>query len=136
MEKQTALRWLIEKIHNKDMGNVPMWVYDFCQEAIPMESKQLDNAFKLGLEFGNTTGGNNNLDKIEVYNILKNLMSVEDDLISKYPELLSFIENVYEQLNKTQGVTMELLRNFKKDDVINPMMEQVINQLKNQYYGR
>ena len=39
--KQTAIEWLIDQIDNKDMGEIPMWVYDFCYDAKEMEKEQM-----------------------------------------------------------------------------------------------
>ena len=36
----TAVEWLIEQIDNKDMGEIPMWVYDFCYNALEIEKQQ------------------------------------------------------------------------------------------------
>lgn len=30
----TAVEWLIQQIDNEDMGEIPMWVYDFCNDAL------------------------------------------------------------------------------------------------------
>ena len=40
--KQTAVEWLEIEIDNKDMGEVPMWIYDFIQQAKQMEKEQMD----------------------------------------------------------------------------------------------
>lgn len=37
--KQTAVEWLQLQIDNKDMGEIPMWVYDFIQQAKEMEKE-------------------------------------------------------------------------------------------------
>lgn len=37
----TAVEWLIQQIDNEDMGEIPMWVYDFCYKALEMEKKQI-----------------------------------------------------------------------------------------------
>lgn len=36
----TAVEWLIQQIDNEDMGEIPMWVYDFCYNALEMEREQ------------------------------------------------------------------------------------------------
>lgn len=132
----TAVEWLVEQV-NSDCTNSSFIRPELFLEAKLMEATQLDNAFKLGLEFGTEKNDKtNNLDKIEVYDILKNLFSIDNELISKYPQLLTFVESAYEQLNKADGITIEILRNFKKEDVLNPQMEQVINQLKELYHGK
>ena len=42
--KQTAVEWLIEQIDNQDMGEIPMWIYDFCEQAKAMEKEQIIDA--------------------------------------------------------------------------------------------
>jgi hypothetical protein len=39
--KQTAVEWLQFQIDNKDMGEIPMWIYDFCQQAKEIEKEQI-----------------------------------------------------------------------------------------------
>jgi len=46
--KQTAIDWLIEQIDNKDMGEIPMWIYNFCEKAKEMEKQQIIDAYKEG----------------------------------------------------------------------------------------
>jgi hypothetical protein len=43
----TAVEWLIEQIDNKDMGEIPMWVYDLCYDALEMEKEQRQKVDKL-----------------------------------------------------------------------------------------
>jgi hypothetical protein len=43
----TAVEWLIEQIDNKDMGEIPMWVYDLCYDALQMEKQQRQKVDKL-----------------------------------------------------------------------------------------
>ena len=43
--KQTAVELLEIEIDNKDMGEVPMWIYDFIQQAKQMEKEQIEEAF-------------------------------------------------------------------------------------------
>jgi hypothetical protein len=38
---KTAVEWLQFQIDNKDMGEIPMWIYDFCQQAKEMEKEQI-----------------------------------------------------------------------------------------------
>jgi hypothetical protein len=38
--KQTAVEWLQLQIDNKDMGEIPMWVYEFIEQAKEMEKEQ------------------------------------------------------------------------------------------------
>jgi hypothetical protein len=45
MSKQTAVEWLQVQIDNKDMGEIPMWIYDFIQEAKLMEKEQIVDAW-------------------------------------------------------------------------------------------
>lgn len=45
MSKQTAVEWLQFQIDNKDMGEIPMWIYDFCQQAKEMEKEQIMEAW-------------------------------------------------------------------------------------------
>ena len=47
---KTAVGWLIEQIDNKDMGEIPMWIYDFCYDAKEMEKEQIKDAFYSGYE--------------------------------------------------------------------------------------
>ena len=131
----TAVEWLVEQV-NSDCTNSTFIRPEHFQKAIDMETEQLDNAFKLGLEFGaKYDGKSNNLDKVEFYEILKNILSVDDNLISKNPKLLSFIEGAYAQLNRAEGMTMDILRSLNKNDIINPSIMEVINQIKNSTYG-
>jgi hypothetical protein len=46
--KHTAVEWLQVQIDNKDMGEIPMWIYDFIQEAKLMEKEQIVKAFQVG----------------------------------------------------------------------------------------
>jgi hypothetical protein len=52
----TAVAWLIEQIDNKDMGEIPMWVYDLCYDAQEMEERQkkqqIMDAWDRGLYIG------------------------------------------------------------------------------------
>lgn len=47
-KKQTAIEWLIEQIDNKDMGEIPIWIYDFCYDALEMEKEQIMDDFQEG----------------------------------------------------------------------------------------
>ena len=51
--KQTAVEWLQFQIYNKDMGEIPMWIYDFCQQAKEMEKEQMALCYKVGVIDGN-----------------------------------------------------------------------------------
>ena len=46
--KQTAVEWLIEQIDNKDMGEIPLWIYNFCEQAKEMEKQQIKDAYGVG----------------------------------------------------------------------------------------
>ena len=48
-KKQTAVEWLVEQIDNKDMGEIPMWIYDFIEQAKEMEKEQIEDAYKADL---------------------------------------------------------------------------------------
>jgi len=50
--KQTAVQWLFEQIDNKDMGEIPMWIYNFCEQAKEMEKEQIIDAFDTGSRKG------------------------------------------------------------------------------------
>ena len=39
--KQTAVEWLQAEIDNKDMGEIPMWIYEFIEQAKAMEKEQI-----------------------------------------------------------------------------------------------
>ncbi len=38
--KQTAVEWLQVEIDNKDMGEIPMWIYELLEQAKAMELAQ------------------------------------------------------------------------------------------------
>ena len=46
----TAVEWVIEQIDNKDMGEIPMWIYDFCYDAKELEKQQIENAYRFGIQ--------------------------------------------------------------------------------------
>ncbi len=48
-KKLTAVEWLIEQIDNKDMGEIPIWIYDFCYDALEMEKEQIIESYDAGL---------------------------------------------------------------------------------------
>lgn len=48
MKKQTAVEWLQAEIDNKDMGEIPMWIYEFIEKAKAMEKEQIVDAYKQG----------------------------------------------------------------------------------------
>ena len=43
--KKTAVEWLEVEIDNKDMGEIPMWIYEFIQQAKEMEKEQIMDAY-------------------------------------------------------------------------------------------
>jgi hypothetical protein len=47
-KKQTAVKWLVEQIDNKDMGEIPMWIYDFIEQAKEMEKLPIIDAWHNG----------------------------------------------------------------------------------------
>jgi hypothetical protein len=145
MKNKTAVQWfsnksykLFESFIDGEIDRVELnkLMTDATIEAKEMESKQLDDAFKLGLEYANEMEGNNRLDKIEVYDILKNLLSIDDNMLANNPKLLSFIENNYMQLNKTEQMTMDILRNLKKEDIISPEMLELLKIVKSKLYDK
>jgi hypothetical protein len=42
MKEQTAVEWLQIQIDNKDMGEIPMWVYEFIEQAKEMQQEELE----------------------------------------------------------------------------------------------
>jgi hypothetical protein len=46
---KTAVEWLQEEIDNKDMGEIPMWIYEFIEQAKEMEKEQIINAVYDGM---------------------------------------------------------------------------------------
>jgi hypothetical protein len=42
--KQTAVEWLQSEIDNKDMGEIPMWIYEYIEQAKEMEKEQIVKA--------------------------------------------------------------------------------------------
>ncbi len=40
-KKQSAVEWLVEQIDDNDMGEIPMWIYDFCEQAKKKEKQQI-----------------------------------------------------------------------------------------------
>ena len=57
-KQQTAVDWLYEQIDNRDMGEVPLWVYDFIEQAKEMEKEQIIDAHFQGYDSG-LCGGQN-----------------------------------------------------------------------------
>ena len=58
MKKQTAVEWLQLQIDNKDMGEIPMWVYELIDQALAMEKKQIMDAIydNMGTNFDPNMG--------------------------------------------------------------------------------
>jgi hypothetical protein len=52
---KTAVAWLQEEIDNKDMGEIPMWIYQFIEQAKAMEKEQIIDAFDEGKSDGYKT---------------------------------------------------------------------------------
>lgn len=46
--KMTAVEWLQAEIDNKDMGEIPMWIYEFIEQAKAMEKEQIMEAYNNG----------------------------------------------------------------------------------------
>jgi hypothetical protein len=42
-ENQTTTKWLVEQIDNRDMGEIPMWIYDLCHKATLIEKEKMTN---------------------------------------------------------------------------------------------
>jgi len=42
---KTAVEWLQSEIDNKDMGEIPMWIYEFIEQAKEMEKEQIIDSF-------------------------------------------------------------------------------------------
>ncbi len=52
--KQTAVEWLQLQIDNKDMGEIPMWVYELINQAKAMEKQQIIDSFGVGCQVEST----------------------------------------------------------------------------------
>jgi hypothetical protein len=46
---KTAVEWLQSEIDNKDMGEIPMWIYEFIEQAKEMEKEQMEKVWVAGL---------------------------------------------------------------------------------------
>jgi len=57
-KKQTAVDWLVEQIDNKDMGEIPMWIYDFIEQAKEMDKEQKIDAYNQGYRDGENDASN------------------------------------------------------------------------------
>ena len=42
----TSIEWLQVEIDNKDMGEIPMWIYEFIEQAKEMHKQEIIFAFK------------------------------------------------------------------------------------------
>jgi len=42
--RQTAVEWLYEEIDNKDMGEIPIWIYQLLEQAKELEKQQIIEA--------------------------------------------------------------------------------------------
>jgi hypothetical protein len=49
---KTAVEYLYEQIENKDVGEIPMWVYEFIEQAKEMEEKQRQQDTEYGYAQG------------------------------------------------------------------------------------
>jgi hypothetical protein len=47
-KKQTVVDWLQSVIDNKDMGEIPMWIYELLEQAKEMEKNNIINAAARG----------------------------------------------------------------------------------------
>ena len=45
---KTAVEWLQAEIDNKDMGEIPLWIYEFIEQAKEIEKEQIIDAFQAG----------------------------------------------------------------------------------------
>lgn len=57
----TAVEWLVEQIDNKDMGEIPMWIYGFIEQAKELEKHHIVSAFEIGYENGACTNENESI---------------------------------------------------------------------------
>lgn len=46
----TAVEWLQTEIDNKDMGEIPIWIYEFLEQAKEMEKQQIIDAHISGYD--------------------------------------------------------------------------------------
>jgi hypothetical protein len=51
-KQMTAVELLQLEIDNKDMGEIPMWIYQFIEQAKEMEKQQIIDAWENGYEHG------------------------------------------------------------------------------------
>jgi len=49
-KQTTAVEWLQVEIDNKDMGEIPMWIYEFIEQAKEMQEKQIITSWHNGYE--------------------------------------------------------------------------------------
>jgi len=57
-------------------------------------------------------------------------------MLANNPKLLSFIENTYMQLNKAEQMTMDILRNLKKEDIISPELIELLKIVKSKLHDK
>jgi hypothetical protein len=55
-KQQTPVSWLQSEIDNKDMGEIPMWIYEFIDHAIEIESQKQQKYDEM-LDFINRVSG-------------------------------------------------------------------------------
>ena len=65
MKQFTAVEWLQAEIDNKDMGEIPMWVYEFIEQAKAIEKQQIEDAHEIGYING---GNHKNVNGEQYYN--------------------------------------------------------------------
>ena len=53
---KTAVEWLQSEIDNKDMGEIPMWIYEFIEQAKEMEKEQIIKAYWSSYKEGQYSG--------------------------------------------------------------------------------
>ena len=49
---QTPVEWLQNEIDNKDMGEIPMWIYEFIEHAKQMEENLVCESWDDGYQKG------------------------------------------------------------------------------------
>jgi hypothetical protein len=50
-KRVTAVQWLQLQIDNKDMGEIPLWVYEFIDQALAMEKENSEISFFAGYNY-------------------------------------------------------------------------------------
>jgi len=51
-KKHTAVEWLMQEIDNKDMGEIPVWIYDLCDKSLEIEKEQKLEMYLKGIKKG------------------------------------------------------------------------------------